>query len=128
MKKLQVEVNPDFRDDSIRLKREGGGGILFTPPLSPEYYLARVRLYRDQAIVVFPKFGLLGCGFAREEDWNTNLPLAEPAKIIFEHIKHNKLYQQIEDADCVRAIRMLQEWAKETGIRVSMSLGKKRSA
>lgn len=85
-------------------------GILITPPIDEKYWIARVPLSEDQAIVCFPKFGCIGCGFQREdEDWNTNLPISEPAESLFEHIKCNKGSASIADEDCITAIKLLQE-------------------
>src|SRR5260221_8530024 len=66
----------------------------------------------DLAIVGFPKFGTIGIGFAQEEDWNTNLPYTCPTQQIYDHIKHNKKYDEIADDTCVEAIRLIQEAAK----------------
>lgn len=71
-------------------------------------WVARVVLHKDQAIVCFPKFGTIGCGFAQEEDWNTNLPIRCGAEEIYQHIKHNKKYEEITDEMCLEAIRALQ--------------------
>ena len=71
-----------------------------------------VKLYKDQSIVGFPKFGLIGIGFAQEENWNTNLPSNSGASTIFNHIRENKKYKQIKNADCVEAIKMIQNIVK----------------
>lgn len=65
------------------------GPIRITPPIGPDYWSYRVKLTEDQALLGFPKFGTIGVGFAREEDWNTNLPFWVPADTLWEHIKHN---------------------------------------
>ena len=67
-----------------------------------------MKLSDEQAIVGFPKFGMIGIGFAQEEDWNTNLPSSLDAQEIFDHISHNKGDPDIADEDCVQAIRMIQ--------------------
>jgi hypothetical protein len=106
---LQIEVNEKFAKakDSFQV---GDGILLITPPLNEEYWAYRVPLKHGQAIVAFPKFGMLGCGFAKEKDWNTNLPLDCKAKEIFAHIKHNKRYRDIPDADCIAAIQALKDF------------------
>jgi hypothetical protein len=76
-------------------------------------------LYRDQAIVCFPKFGLIGCGFALEEDWNTNLPLGCSAEEIYAHIAHNKKYKHITEDECIAAIKLLQEHFKPKQVKAS---------
>jgi hypothetical protein len=91
----------------------GGRTLLVTPPIDEEYWLFRVKLSPKQAIVGFPKFCTIGVGFAKERDWNTNLPFTSDAERIFNHIKHNKGSQKIADADCITAIRMVQEAAKQ---------------
>jgi hypothetical protein len=105
-----VEVNPGFHAAQTDMPATGGGTISITPPIDGDYFIARVVLYRDQAINIFPKFFTIGCGFAREEDWNTNLPLSKDAEEIYEHIAHNKLYDEITREQCIEAIRALQLW------------------
>jgi hypothetical protein len=90
-----------------------GGTVLVTPPLSDEYWLYRVKLSDTQAILGFPKFGLVGIGFQEEEDWNTNLPSSCSAEEIFAHIARNKGDDSISDEDCLAAIRLIQEAASE---------------
>jgi hypothetical protein len=84
------------------------GRAMLTPPVGEDYWAYRVRVGDGQAIVAFPKFMTIGVGFAKEEDWNTNLPWTTAAKEIFDHISHNKGDDSITDADCVRAIEMIQ--------------------
>ena len=110
MTELRIEVNSTFQPASTDF-RCPAGTISITPPLDENYFIARVPLHRDQAIVAFPKFGTIGCGFAQEKDWNTNLPISCGAEKIFNHIKHNKKYRAIKDTDCIAAIKLLQEWA-----------------
>lgn len=89
------------------------GPISLTPPIDEDYWEYRVRLSDTQAIVGFPKFSTIGIGFAQEEDWNTNLPYTCKAEEIFEHIEHNKGDEAISDADCIEAIRLVQQAATE---------------
>ena len=65
MSNLQVEINANFvkANDSIQLDSTV---LMITPPLDEDYWLFRVKLYEDQAIVGFPKFGTIGIGFAQE--------------------------------------------------------------
>lgn len=107
-KKLVVELNPEFAQASD-VVNIGANQVAVTPPIGEDYWLARVKLLRGQAIVCFPKFFTVGCGFAQETDWNTNLPLRTEAKKIFAHIKHNKKFSAIKDADCIEAIELLQK-------------------
>lgn len=106
---LVLEQNAETVED----KSVVAPGLMLTPPVGDEaYWLYRVKLSNKQAIVAFPKFGCIGVGFKAEEDWNTNLPAREGeegARIIFEHIKHNKGDDSIPDDDCIRAIGMIQD-------------------
>jgi len=88
--------------------------LLLTPPIGESYWLYRVRLTDRQAIVGFPKFFTIGIGFAAEEDWNTNLPYTCDAEEIYRHIRHNKADDTISDADCLTAIRMIQDAVRTT--------------
>jgi hypothetical protein len=111
-KRLHVEVNRDFAEAETAI-RAGNSTVMVTPPLDEEYFIARVVMHRDQAIVVFPKFGVIGCGFAKEKDWNTNLPITCDAAEIWRHIKHNRKYRSITDKRGLLAITMLQNWCAE---------------
>jgi hypothetical protein len=104
---MTVEVNPHFSP-----RQSEFGGIAITPLIDENFFIARVMLYEDQAICIFPKFFTIGCGFAKEDDWNTNLPLSCDAEEIYTHIEHNKLYDAISREQCIEAIRLLQGWYK----------------
>ena|ERR1051325_2782975 len=105
---LHVEVNQ--RTLSAWKPLQCGTTVLaITPPLDQDYWVMRVPVSAQQAIVCFPKFFTIGIGFQREEDWNTNLPYTCPAEEIFQHIAHNKGDDAIPDEQCVNAIRLLQE-------------------
>ncbi len=86
-----------------------GSGIELTPPIEKSFWLMRVRVSKTQAIVAFPKFGVIGIGFQVETDWNTNLPSGSSAIMIYEHIKHNKGDARISRGQCIEAIVMLQQ-------------------
>ena len=83
------------------------GSVLITPSLGGDYWSYRVRLTETQAIVGFPKFNVIGVGFANEDDWNTNLPSTCGTREIFEHIQHNKGDDSISDDDVLLAIAMV---------------------
>ena len=108
---MQVEINANFvkANDSMQIDSTL---LVITPPLNEDYWLFRVKLFEDQAIVGFPKFGTIGIGFAQEEDWNTNLPYTCNTQQIYDHIKHNKQYEQITDEQGLEAIRLIQEAIK----------------
>src|SRR5258708_977625 len=77
------------------------GPVMMTPPIDEDYWAFRVRLSEKQAIVGFPKFFTVGIGFAREEDWNTNLAYTCTADEIYDHIAHNKGDDSISRDDCL---------------------------
>lgn len=87
----------------------GEAVVMFTPPISEDYWAYRVVVGDDQAIVGFPKYTTIGIGFAKEEDWNTNLPYTCGTEEIWHHIDHNKGDDAIPDERCIEAIRMVQE-------------------
>ncbi len=112
MNDLQLEINAKFQQAKDTLQGSGVQ-IMITPPLDEDYWLFRVKLYEDQAEHGFPKFGVIGVGFAQEEDRNTNLPSTCEAQQIYDHIKHNKRYEQITDEQCLAAIQLVQEAAQK---------------
>ena len=113
--KLLLEISPDLiKDKTVKMKIDKYQ-IFATPPIGKNYWLYRVKLHNDQAIIGFPKFNQVGIGFAQEEDWNTNLPSRCEAKEIFEHIKINKKYDEIDDQDCIKAIEIIKEAVERFG-------------
>ena len=109
MKKLVVEYKEGFQPSNDTIKTNGGI-IMFTPSINSEYYIMRVVLYKDQALVAFPKFGLIGVGFAIEEgSWNTNLPYQVEAERLYRHIRRNKKYRAITKQTCLEGLKLLQE-------------------
>lgn len=110
---MTIEVNSKFQAAGTVFGSAEGAVLSITPPIDAEYFIARVPLFQDQAIQIFPKFMTVGCGFAQEEeDWNTNLPLGCDAEHIYDHIACNKKYSEITRERCLEAIRMLQAWAR----------------
>ncbi len=100
----------DQKDLTVILGSEKTNGVLMmTPPIGDDYWLYRVPVSEEQAIIAFPKFCMIGIGFQHEEDWNTNLPYTCGAEEIFNHISHNKGDDAISDADCIQAIKIIQE-------------------
>jgi hypothetical protein len=115
---LQLETNPKFADDDkyTSFVNMGGGTVklmFFGPNKSEDYWHFRVQVHEDQWVEAFPKFMQIGIGFAKEDNGNTNLPSSCSATEIFQHIKRNKRYASIPDSVCLKAIRMLQQAAKE---------------
>jgi hypothetical protein len=109
---MNIEVNSKFVKANDSIKVPGGPTLIITPPIGEDYWIYRVQLKHGQAILAFPKFGTIGCGFAIEEDWNTNLPLGCPAEEIFRHIKHNKGFADISDDECIAVIKALQNFCQ----------------
>lgn len=105
-KPLRLEVNAKAINDTGRTLE--GIGVLITPPIGKNFWLFRVKLSKEQAILGFPKFGSIGVGFAQEEDWNSNLPSGTETDEIFSHIRHNKGDKTIPDERCKDAIRLVQ--------------------
>lgn len=84
--------------------------ILIGGTCEEEDILFKVTLYKEQALIAFPKFTTIAIGFAVEEDdWNTNLPYTCDAEEIYNHIKVNKKYKEIKKKDCIKAIQLLQK-------------------
>jgi hypothetical protein len=107
--KLVLELNKNFYPSDHALGVIAGGRIMVTPAIGEDFWQYRVRLNKKgQAIVGFPKFTLIGIGFAKETDWNTNLPSSCETEHIYNHIKHNKGDKNIKRADCIEAIKMIQ--------------------
>lgn len=101
---MQIEYNSKLIKDDGNI----GNGIMITPKIDEDYWIMRVQVSDNQAVVAFPKFGTIGVGFQHEEDWNTNLPYSVPASEIFDHISHNKGSDSILDSDCINAIEAMQ--------------------
>jgi hypothetical protein len=93
----------------------GGGAVLLTPDIGEDYWSYRVIVGEHQAVVGFPKFGLIGVGFAVEDEcgWNTNLPHGAPAGELYDHIKRNKGDKLITRATCIEAIRLIDAAIRE---------------
>lgn len=109
---LVLEVASDTPEDDGIVSPN----ILLTPTIDEDYWLYRVRLTEDQAVVGFPKFFTIGIGFAVEEDWNTNLPYKTEATEIAKHIHHNRgssISESPEDFNTiVAAIQLIQKQAE----------------
>jgi hypothetical protein len=112
MKKLVVEYKEGFQPSNDTIKTNGGI-IMFTPDIDKDYYIMKVNLYKDQALVAFPKFGLIGVGFALESDWNTNLPYQTDTERLYNWIKRNKKYRAITKQTCLEGLKMLQAACKQ---------------
>ena len=115
MKPLQLEINPTGVPHDEGVDSCAKRGILITPPVGREdFWLFRVKLSDNQAIVGFPKFNTVGIGFQKEkENWNTNLPFSCSTERIFNHIKKNKGSKSIRKSDCMQAIQMIREAASK---------------
>ena len=122
-KKTVIEVNASFAPANDTFEAKGGVLVSITPPLDENYFIARIKLYRDQAVQIFPKFGTIGCGFAKETDWNTNLPIACAAEKTADHILHNKKYKKITRKQVIKAITVLQDWCVDMGLEKRERIG-----
>lgn len=112
MTTLQLEVDNECANRTPSLKTPAGGVLLVTPELGADYWMFRVKLSAEQAIIGFPKFTTIGIGFAVEgDDWNTNLPYRCETEEIWQHISCNKGDDAISDDDCRHAIRLIQDAA-----------------
>lgn len=110
-----VEINKNTVGKQGAIDLGDGMAFTFTLALADEDdWTFRVKLFQDQAILGFPKHNTIGIGFAQEseEGWNTNLPYTCETMEIYEHIKHNKKYDEITDEQCIEAIKAIQECAK----------------
>lgn len=113
-----LEINRDFVAVDTTIDLGNNASVMTTPPLDEDYWIFRVKLHEDQAIVGFPKFTTIGIGFAQEEDWNTNLPYTCDAQQIFDHIKHNKKYEEISDESCINAIQLIKNAVAKIGAKL----------
>ena len=111
MRKLVVEYKEGFQPSKDTI-RTNGGIIMFTPAIDEDYWIMRVKLYhdkklnKDQSIIAFPKFGLIGVGFAIEErSWNTNLPYQTDTERLYKHIRCNKKYRVITKQTCLEGLK-----------------------
>ena len=109
MKSLILEANENHVDKTIVINKN----IIMTPPIDGEYWLFRVKLDNDQAVLGFSKFGTIGIGFAFEEDWNTNLPYTSDTEMIYNHIKHNKKPSLASKKKVIDAIEKIQDAANK---------------
>lgn len=110
---LKLEVNPELVDGTKNNFVLGDTMVIASPDLDEDFWQFRVKVDEDQAIVGFPKMFQIGIGFAKEENYNCNLPSTCDAKKIFNWIKDNKRYDSISDGVCIAAIRMIQNAADE---------------
>jgi hypothetical protein len=112
--KLTLEMNKKFAPTATDLGVLIPGLAMMTPAVGEkDYWLFRVKVSKDQAVIGFPKFGTVGIGYLKETNWNTNLPYRCPADQILKHIKENKGDKSIPDATCLEAIQMVQKAAEE---------------
>jgi hypothetical protein len=115
---MELVLERQAQEDETTVMKKDGSAVLLAPMIHSDYWLYRVRLSDEQAIVGFPKFGMIGIGFAVEEDWNTNLPALTPAEQILAHIGRNKGDDGIDDADVLAAIRLVQAAVREDAEKV----------
>jgi len=111
---MKIEVDPNCEDQSLRVFDSSGEFIFTVTPQSKggRRWLFRVKLKYDQAILGFPKMGTIGIGFAKEEDWDFNVPCEESVDVIFDNIKSNKRYSDISEREVREAIQMVKAVAQ----------------
>ena len=115
-----IEINSTFKCKDLVFKTAVGNnevGLMVTPPLNENYWIARVKLSPTNAVVCFPKFGTIGVGCQVEKyDWNTNLPWTCSARKIYNHIRKNA--PRVKSAKFIAAIEELQAYLmKKLGYR-----------
>jgi hypothetical protein len=113
--KLILESNLLQADQTAHLAaRRGRNTAMIAPIVNKDYWLFRVKVSEQQAVLGFPKFTTIGIGFAIEAyDWNTNLPYTVDTDKILNHISVNKGDATIPDALVREAIQMIQQAAAE---------------
>lgn len=90
------------------------GPAILAPVVDEDYWEYRVRFPgTDQAVVGFPKFFTIGIGFAKEDDWNTNLPYTCDTDKIVNHIWHNHGDDSITREMVAEAVSLIQNAARE---------------
>jgi hypothetical protein len=105
----QVPLKVERKDQDSSSGYAGGGLVACTPDLDEDYWSYRVIVGEHQAIVGFPKLGMIGVGFAVEDtDWNRNLPHSTQ-RDLWNHIKCNKGDDSIPDELCIEAIRLIDQ-------------------
>lgn len=109
---MKLEINSKCADKTVKFMN---GQVMMTPPIDENYWLFRVELHKDQAVIGFPKFLQIGIGMAQEEDRNTNLPSHCTATEITNHIKKNRKYKEVTDAMISVAVQMIIDEAKQHG-------------
>lgn len=110
---LVLERRRQVVDPSVAGVTASGVTVFLGGPGSDDEWSYRVVLSPRQAVLGFRKIGTIGIGFAIEEYWNTNMPYRRDAQEIFDHIRDNKGDGEISDEDCLAAIRMIQDAARE---------------
>lgn len=88
-----------------------------TPKVGEDWWLFRVKVSKDQAILGFPKHMTIGIGFSKEDsNWNKNLPYCTPEGVdgLYRHIEENKGDDNISRKVCIVAIEMIKTAVEET--------------
>lgn len=111
MPDLTLEIREQANKTPIFHGPEGTAVGMVTPPIDEHYWAYRVKLAGNQAVVGFPKYTTIGIGFAREEDWNTNLPYTCRPEVITDHIMHNAADPAITREQVIEAIKLIQTQA-----------------
>ena len=117
---MKLEINPNQVDRTMI------GNIAIGQPGDQENWSYKVQLTDKQAIVGFPKFGLIGIAFLVEDsDGNTNKPSGSDAEEIYDWIKENKGDDSISKENSIKAIKMIQRAVKKVKQAESEAVNKK---
>lgn len=109
---LTLEINKNSIDKT-NYYSSGDNCIMVCPPTDENYWVFRVNLYKDQSVLGFLKYGLIGVGMAWEENSNTNLPTNSGVNRISNHIKCNKKYKNITLSMIKKAVQLIIDGAKQ---------------
>lgn len=115
---LKLEFNDNYISNNQKegiIGVVGNSNVAITPFAigREDYWIFKVQLTENQALIAFPKFFTYGIGFMNETDWNTNLPYICEAEEIYSHIEHNKGDEEISQEDCITAIKLLKKACEE---------------
>jgi len=119
---VKLQINEEFfKENNLSDMGLSVKGVMITPSIGKKgYWLFRVQLSEDQAIIGFPKFGTINIGFEVEDyDWNVNFNYIENSKKIYDHIKNNKGDESIDADRCIKAIEIIQKAAADFKERLS---------
>lgn len=116
---MKIQVNTNYVDKTVYMGDKKLVAMM-TPPIDKDYWYFKVKLFKDQFVVAFPKFGTMGIGFRLEDDWNTNLPFSCDEEKIANHIWYNRKYKEIKREDVIKAIKLIQNACKTLKLKTKV--------